>query len=241
MKACSAQHLRKPFSLIPEIRNLLTDGLKANGHTTTQSVGDADVDIISSVLDIACEGKNITLVGADLDPLILLLYMWNDSIGSMTMKCEGTKKYSQITRNIGETAKCLTQIKYLTFIYAFRVCDTTTATDGLGKISIIKTIEKKKMAKDTDDVFLSPKSTQDDIVEAGPKLFVTLYGGKAWGDLPDLRYSKYRDMAAKPTKIKPEPLPPTKRAAHLHSLCVYLQLHERNNLNSEDIKPEDCD
>ena len=160
LKACSAQHLRKPFSLITEIRNLLTDGLKANGHTATQSVGDADVDIVSSVLHIVCEGRNITLVGADLDPLILLLFIWNESIGSMTMKCEGTKKYSQITPNIGEMAKCLTQIKYLTFIYTFRGCDTTTATDGLDKISIIKTIEKKKMAKDTADVFLSPKSNR---------------------------------------------------------------------------------
>ena len=45
-------------------------------------------------------------------------------MGVMTMKCDGTKKYSQITRNIGEIAKCLSQIKYLTFIQAFGGCDT---------------------------------------------------------------------------------------------------------------------
>ena len=39
---------------------------------------------------------------------ILLLYMWNGAMGRVTMKCEGTKKYSQITCNIGEMAKCLT-------------------------------------------------------------------------------------------------------------------------------------
>ena len=46
-------------------------------------------------------------------------------------------------------------------------------------------------------------------------------------------------MASKSTKIKPEALPPTKRAAHFQSLRVYLQLHEWNNLNSEVLKPED--
>ena len=46
-------------------------------------------------------------------------------------------------------------------------------------------------------------------------------------------------MAAKSTKVKPEALPPTKRAAHFHSLRMYLQLHEWYILNSEVLKPED--
>ena len=70
------------------------------------------------------------------------------------MKCEETKKYSQITRNTGEMAKCLTQIKYLTFIRAFGGRDTTSATYGLGKISIMKATEKRKIAKEAADVFL---------------------------------------------------------------------------------------
>ena len=45
-------------------------------------------------------------------------------------------------------------------------------------------------------------------------------------------------MDANSTKIKPEAFPPTKRSAHFHSLHVYLQLHERNNLNSEVLKTE---
>ena len=96
-------------------------------------------------------------------------------MGVMTMKCDGTKKYSQITRNIGEIAKCLSQIKYLTFIRAFGGCDTAAAIYELGKIFIMK----KKIAKDAADAFLSPESAQDEVGEAGAKLFVTLYGGKA--------------------------------------------------------------
>ena len=37
--------------------DLLADGLKSNGHTLRQSVSDADVGIVSSLLDIAVKGK----------------------------------------------------------------------------------------------------------------------------------------------------------------------------------------
>ena len=43
----------------------------------------------------------------------------------------------------------------------------------------MKAIEKTKIAKEGIDVFLSPENTQDEVVEAGAKFFVTLYGGKA--------------------------------------------------------------
>ena len=104
-------------------------------------------------------------------------------MGGMTMKCEETKKCSQITRNIGEMAKCLSQIKYLTFIQAFGGCDTVAATCGLGKIFFTK----KKIAKEAADEFLSPESAKDELGEAGAKLFVTLYGRKACDDLIDLQ------------------------------------------------------
>ena len=104
-------------------------------------------------------------------------------MGGMTMKCEGTKKCSQITCNISEIAKCLSQIKYLTIIQAFGGCDTFAATCGLGKIFILK----NETAKQAADAFLSPESAKDELGEAGAKLFVTLYGGKTCDDLIDLQ------------------------------------------------------
>ena len=104
-------------------------------------------------------------------------------MGRMTMKCEGTKKCSKITRNIGEMAKCLSQIKYLTIIQAFGACDTVAATCGLGKIFITK----NKIAKEAADAFLFSESAKDELGEAGAKLFVTLYGGKTCDDLTDLQ------------------------------------------------------
>ena len=68
--------------------DLLACSLQSNGYTVVQSEDDADIDIVSTVIDLASKGKNVTLVGADTDLLILLLYMWNDSMGHIIMKSE---------------------------------------------------------------------------------------------------------------------------------------------------------
>ena len=45
-------------------------------------------------------------------------------------------------------------------------------------------------------------------------------------------------MAAKSSKIRPEALPPTERAAHFHSLRVYYQLQDWNTLHKNNLNPE---
>ena len=168
--------------------DLLAGSLQSNGYTVVQSEDDADIDIVSTVINIASEGKNVTLVGADTDLLILLLYMWNESMGHIIMKCEGTRKHPEVTRNIRELAKCVPDLcSYLTFIHAFGGCDTTSATFGVGKMAIMKQVEKKKIARQVASVFLSPESTQENIGEQGAKLFVMLYGGKTTDTLNELR------------------------------------------------------
>ena len=49
--------------------DLLADGLKSNG------VGDADADILSSVLDMTCEGTNVTLDGADIFSILTFVHV----------------------------------------------------------------------------------------------------------------------------------------------------------------------
>ena len=77
-------------------------------------------------------------------------------------------------------------------------------------------------------MFLKNDSTPEEIGEAGLKLFILLYGGKSTDSLSTLRYSKYIKMAS--SKLQPEKLPPTERAAHFHCLRVYHQVQEWNTL-----------
>ena len=59
-----------------------------------------------------------------------------------------------------------------------------------------------------------------------------LYSGKDTDNLLSLRYVKYMKMASTTSSVKPEKLPPTERAAHVHSLCVYYQVQLFYNLLS---------
>ena len=62
-----------------------------------------------------------------------------------------------------------------------------------------------------------------------------LYGGKTTERLNELRYSRYLNMAVKSSKIRPEALTPTERAAHFRA---YYQLIEWNTLHKNNLNPE---
>ena len=69
--------------------------------------------------------KNGALVGAGRDLLILLFFMWHKSMGHIIMKCEGAKKHGDVTRNMGELAKCLPDLG-MHMIFIFGECDITS-------------------------------------------------------------------------------------------------------------------
>ena len=211
--------------------DLLTECLLADGHTVRKSDRDADTLIVSTVLDYACIGKNACLLASDTDLLIMLIYFWNDLMGSIVMRSEATKRFPAVERDVSKIASCLGVVqKYITFIHAFGGCDSTSAVFGHGKLAILRLIEKSKSAQELADVFMCKDSTQDSVSTAGMKLFVLLYGGKPCDSLGYLRYIRYMGMASS-TKMNPERLPPSERAAHFHSLRVYLQTQEWNCLN----------
>ena len=127
---------------------------------------------------------------------------------TITMKCEATRKSKESIRDVGKMAESLGDIrKYITLIHAFGGCDTTSATFSQGKLSILKLIERSKVARELADVFLTQSGTPEVIAAAGQKLFVILYGGKDSDSLSYLRYIKYMKMASVSSSIKPEKLP----------------------------------
>ena len=68
------------------------------------------------------------------------------------------------------------------------------------------------------------QASKMDISMAGVELFVLLFGGSMDDSLEDLRHRNYIKMVATSSCINPSKLPPTKRSAHIHSLCVRLQV-----------------
>ena len=85
--------------------------LESEGHTILKSDGDADTVIVSSVLDHACTGTNVTLIATDTDLFIMLLYFWNNRMGKVVMKSEATKKHGATVRDVGKISECLGEIR----------------------------------------------------------------------------------------------------------------------------------
>lgn len=114
---------------------------------------------------------------------------------------------------------------HLLFIHAWSGCDTTSATYGHGKTSLLKKITESEELQQISFLMTNPEATVEQIGKAGIRLYVVLYGGKEDDSLNSLRYSKYMQMVStSTTTIGPQKLPPTERAAFFHSLRVHLQI-----------------
>ena len=62
--------------------------LEDEGYGEVQSKGDADVLIVQQTLDYAETGRNVTVMAADTDILVILMYHWKDNIGELTIGIE---------------------------------------------------------------------------------------------------------------------------------------------------------
>ena len=58
----------------------------------------------------------------------------------------------------------------MTFVHAFEGCETTSTIYGMGKISILKLLEKSKSAKQYAEVFLEEDLSHDEICDAETKI-----------------------------------------------------------------------
>ena len=155
--------------------------------------------------------------------------MWNEMMGKITIKSEGTRKQNEVRRDIEQNSSCLGDIrKYITLIHAFAGCDTTSSIYGHGKMRILRLLQKNSTARTAADQFLKADASQEEIGEAGIALMKLMYWGTLTDTLGSLRYVKYMKLTS--AKQKLEKLPPTERAAYFHSLRVYDQVREWNTL-----------
>ena len=229
----TGETIQKSFLANPRNKESLIDllsyALSSNNHNVVRSSGDADTVIVSNVLDFACLGHEVELIGADTDLSIMLIYMWNEMIEKITMKSEATRKQKDVRRDIEQCSSCLGDIrKYITLIHAFAGCDTTSSIYGHRKMRILRLLQKNSTARTTADQFLKADASQEEIGEAGIVLTKLIYGGTLIDTLGSLRYVKYMKITS--AKQKLEKLPPTERVAYFHSLHVYHQVREWNTL-----------
>ena len=74
------------------------------------------------------------------------------------------------------------------------------------------------------DIFLDIEANKEAVIQTGIAIFQYIYHGPDT-TLGEIRYNLFPRKAAA-LVIKPETLPPTKRAVAQHALCAYLQTRD---------------
>ena len=216
---------------------LISQYLRDDGQVVHQSTGDADTMIVQCALQYAIEGSEVNVVADDTDVLVLLLYHWKQNMASIYFLSEAGKylKIWRISDLIGQAGPIVTL--YLLFLHAWSGCDTTSATFGQGKISLMKKLKQSKDVQAIAELMMDHNATVEQVGEVGVRLFVIVFGGKQSDSLNTLRYAKYMEMVASAKNIDPQKLPPTARAAYYHSLRVHLQVILWKELTTDSLDP----
>ena len=222
--------------------SLLTKYLKEDGQIVHNSTGDADTLIVKRALEFAINQDEVNVVADDTDVLILLIYHWQSNMADIYFHSEVKKSQKKslvlkICDIICKVGQVITD--NILFLHAWSGCDTTSATFGHGKTTLLKKIKESGELQQISSLMYDPDATAEQIGKAGNRLFIILYGGKQEDSLNRLRYAKFMEMVSSAkTSIDPQKLPPTERAAYFHSLRVHLQVILWKRLTNADLDPQ---
>ena len=112
--------------------------MEADGNIVHIADGDADVMIVTCALQYAHEESDVNVVADDTDVLVLLMYHWKQNMADIYFLSEVKKnmmvwKICDLVTKAGEVIT-----SHLLFLHAWTGCDTTSATFGHGKTSMLK-------------------------------------------------------------------------------------------------------
>jgi 5'-3' exonuclease len=193
--------------------------------------GDADL-LIATTAVCSSSKSNTVLVGEDTDLLILLCYYFRKNTAHSLYLMSEPKKGSLNPRqylDIGKVREALgdTVCENILFIHAYLGCDTTSRVFGIGKGTGLKLFKDNEMFQQEALIFGNKESTQDEVIAAGDRAMVCVYGGKPSDNLNELRVAKFHaKVTTNKTSLHPRVLPPTSSASKYHSLRVFQQVQE---------------
>jgi len=189
-----------------------------------QAVEDADILIITTALMLAPLNKYVTVVGEDIDLLVILIGLCSPDIKNVFFLKPGKGKVSQTLYN-PHLAIDKTLSDHILFLHAMSGCDTTSALFNQGKLKFLKVLQKNSDLQPAIDAFKDPHAHQNEVADAGNVFLMALYGKGHETSLNDLRYRHYISSSYK-NKTNIASLPPTEDAARQHSLRVYFQVQQ---------------
>ena len=151
--------------------------------------------IVECALQFAIGGREVNVVADDTDVLVLLIYHWKQYMADIYFLSEAKKSQKKglrvwkICDLVTKAGKVLAS--NLLFIHAWSGCDTTSATFGQGKTSLLKKIKESEELQQISTLISEPDITAEQIGKGGIRLFVVMYCGKREDSLNSLRYAKF--------------------------------------------------
>ena len=129
-------------------------------------------------MEYAALGTEVTLVADDTDVLVLLMHHMADVF--FHSEARKSQKTTALTLNVRDlvTKAGNLAVSNLLFVHAWSGCDTTSATFGQGKTTLLKKIKASKEIQAISSAMCNPNASQEEIGQAGVRLFVILYDGK---------------------------------------------------------------
>ena len=208
--------------------SMLSKALQNVGCITHHANGDANLLIVKTAVESARTSTTV-LVGDDTDLLVLLCY--HASVDGYDLYFRPEPKANARGARVWHMKKVKEQLgkevcRNLLYHHAITGCDTTSRLYGVARATVLKKFENVLHFKEQAYVF-SCHSAVSDVVTAGEKALVSLFGGKPGVGLNAVRHQHYfEQLAIKTSHIESQNLPPTAAAARFHSLCVYLQVKQ---------------
>ena len=205
-----------------------------------QSSGDADLLIVQTAIKSAATRPTV-VIGEDTDLLILLLHHVNEDCQRILFTSEQKSRSKGPTKlwDIKHVKSMLGQevCDAILLIHALLGCDTTSRLYSIGKGVALQKFKRENSFRRLSKIFTSPSSTKEEIIAAGEKLLLLVYGQKGDVTLDKLRLTRFCEKVASSMQVvSPESLPPTSAAASFHSLRVYHQVQVWKG--REDLDPE---
>ena len=179
---------------------------------------EADISIISYVLQAASSGAQAIRVLSDDTDIFVLLVFW---CWKLSLKCQvQMEKWDGMLLDINATVNTLGEKSGgLLGMHALSGCDTTSFPNGKGKVSALNVL----LQNDIPGLYNTlgeEEATDSDLIETGNNFFLALYGQKKSTSLNEARHNIFFKRK-NPPKLKC--LPPTNANLALHIKRAHLQ------------------
>lgn len=145
---------------------------------SSQSIADADVDIVLKAIDTAaeCQGVKIAIVSEDTDVLAILAARAPIELEIFMLKppiktSPGTVYSSE---SLSQKSPCIRE--NILLLHAFTGCDTTSAFHFQGKVNFCKIFVKNADLEEHAEKFKHTNVALEELIESGLQLALALYG-----------------------------------------------------------------